>query len=35
MADRFSGQVGRVIDLARDEAERLGHRGDQPVTGPG
>jgi ATP-dependent Clp protease ATP-binding subunit ClpA len=26
MGDRFSGQVGRVIDLARDEAERLGHR---------
>jgi ClpA/ClpB-like protein len=26
MGDRFSGQVGRVFDLARDEAERLGHR---------
>jgi Clp amino terminal domain, pathogenicity island component len=26
MADRFSGQVGRVIDLAREEADRLGHR---------
>jgi ATP-dependent Clp protease ATP-binding subunit ClpA len=26
MGDRFSGQVGRVIDLAREEAERLGHR---------
>jgi hypothetical protein len=26
MADRFSGQVGRVIDLAREEAERFGHR---------
>jgi hypothetical protein len=26
MADRFSGPVGRVIDLARAEAERFGHR---------
>ena len=26
MADRFSGQVGRVMDLAREEAERFGHR---------
>jgi Clp amino terminal domain, pathogenicity island component len=26
MADRFTEQVGRVIDLAREEAERLGHR---------
>jgi ATP-dependent Clp protease ATP-binding subunit ClpA len=26
MGDRFSGQVGRVIDLAREEAERYGHR---------
>ena len=26
MADRFRGQVGRVIDLAREEAERFGHR---------
>jgi hypothetical protein len=26
MADRFSGQVGRVMDLARDEADRFGHR---------
>jgi hypothetical protein len=26
MADRFSGQVGRVMDLAREEADRLGHR---------
>jgi Clp amino terminal domain, pathogenicity island component len=26
MADRFSGQVGRVIDLAREEADRFGHR---------
>jgi ATP-dependent Clp protease ATP-binding subunit ClpA len=25
MGDRFSGQVGRVLDLARDEADRLGH----------
>jgi hypothetical protein len=24
--DRFTGQVGRVMDLAREEAERLGHR---------
>jgi hypothetical protein len=26
MADRFSGPVGRIIDLARAEAERFGHR---------
>src|SRR4029453_306725 len=26
MADRFTEQVGRVMDLAREEAERLGHR---------
>jgi hypothetical protein len=26
MADRFSGQVGRVMDVAREEAERFGHR---------
>jgi hypothetical protein len=26
MADRFSGHVGRVMDLAREEAERIGHR---------
>jgi ATP-dependent Clp protease ATP-binding subunit ClpA len=26
MADRFTVQVGRVIDLAREEAERFGHR---------
>jgi Clp amino terminal domain, pathogenicity island component len=26
MADWFSGQVGRVMDLAREEAERFGHR---------
>jgi hypothetical protein len=26
MGDRFSGPVGRVIDLAYDEADRLGHR---------
>jgi hypothetical protein len=26
MADRFSGQVGRVMDLAREEADRVGHR---------
>jgi hypothetical protein len=26
MADRFSGQVGRILDLAREEAERFGHR---------
>jgi hypothetical protein len=26
MADRFSGQVGRVMDLAREEADRFGHR---------
>jgi hypothetical protein len=26
LADRFSGQVGRVMDLAREEAERFGHR---------
>ena len=26
MADRFTEQVGRVIDLAREEAERFGHR---------
>jgi hypothetical protein len=26
MGDRFSGPVGRVIDLAREEAERFGHR---------
>jgi Clp amino terminal domain, pathogenicity island component len=26
MADRFTGHVGRVMDLAREEAERLGHR---------
>ena len=26
MADRFSGPVGRVVDLAREEAERFGHR---------
>jgi Clp amino terminal domain, pathogenicity island component len=26
MADRFSGQVGRAMDLAREEAERFGHR---------
>ena len=26
MGDRFSGQVGRVIDLAREEAGRFGHR---------
>jgi hypothetical protein len=26
MGDRFSGPVGRVIDLARAEAERFGHR---------
>jgi len=25
MGDRFSGPVGRVIDLAREEAERFGH----------
>ena len=26
MGDRFSRQVGRVMDLAREEAERFGHR---------
>jgi Clp amino terminal domain, pathogenicity island component len=26
MADRFTEQVGRVMDLAREEAERFGHR---------
>jgi Clp amino terminal domain, pathogenicity island component len=26
MGDRFSGRVGRVIDLAHEEAERFGHR---------
>ena len=26
MGDRFSGPVGRVIDLAREEAERFDHR---------
>jgi|Tabmets5t2r1_1033131.scaffolds.fasta_scaffold15631_3 Clp amino terminal domain, pathogenicity island component len=26
MADRFSGPVGRVMDLAREEADRFGHR---------
>jgi Clp amino terminal domain, pathogenicity island component len=26
MADRFSGQVGQVIELAREEADRVGHR---------
>jgi hypothetical protein len=26
MADRFSGQVGRILDLAPEEAERFGHR---------
>jgi hypothetical protein len=26
MADRFTEPVGRVMDLAREEAERLGHR---------
>ena len=26
MADLFTEQVGRVMDLAREEAERLGHR---------
>ena len=26
MADQFTEQVGRVMDLAREEAERLGHR---------
>jgi Clp amino terminal domain, pathogenicity island component len=26
LADRFTGQVGRVMDLAQEEAERLGHR---------
>jgi hypothetical protein len=26
MGDRFSGQVGLVLDLAQDEADRLGHR---------
>lgn len=26
MADRFSGQVGRVMELAREEADRFGHR---------
>jgi ATP-dependent Clp protease ATP-binding subunit ClpA len=31
MADRFSGQVGQVLDLAREEAERFGHR----YVGPG
>jgi hypothetical protein len=26
MGDRFTEQVGRVMDLAREEADRLGHR---------
>jgi ATP-dependent Clp protease ATP-binding subunit ClpA len=26
MADRFTQQVGRVLDLAREEADRFGHR---------
>jgi hypothetical protein len=26
LADRFTEQVGRVMDLAREEAERFGHR---------
>jgi ATP-dependent Clp protease ATP-binding subunit ClpC len=30
MADRFTEQVGRVMDLAREEADRFGH----PYVGP-